>query len=888
MPQLCLYDILVVDPHSNFNPEDCKGLNQTYAYVSLGEIPKDFPLIKKIKADWILGQNKAWNKNFIIDQTQKSWQTFFINEIIAPLWNRGYRGFFFDTLDSYYITTHDPKLQQKQIDSMVSLIQQIKVRYPQAKIILNRGFKLLPQVQHQIDAVVIESLYQGWYQEKNAYKETPPQDQKYLWDEITKIRAMNIPIIIIDYLPPDQQQRAQQLAEKLSQQGFIPWITNNQLHQIYLKSQFETLHVLPRKILIVYTDENKLPIRFIAPLRIIAPILEYLGYIPKFLELNEVKKLQKNDLSSEYAGVILWLGIQDAKNVWLLDWVQKQIKANIPIVFLNGFGVPVETPALAKLGLSISTFKNAKASLEIVKKDSRYVGYEVNASVTPYDFFPLKSASSQVLLQLKNDQNQTEDAIAITNWGGYAMNPYVVAFLPDLYALWVINPFEFFPQALKLNRFPIPDTTTENGRRLMTVHIDGDGFAYPAKWIGGGFAATELLERVLKKYRIPTSVSVITGEIAPNGIHPKYSKQLMNIARSIFALPWVESASHSFSHPFHWQTSEHKVEDLQGFEPFSIQIPHYKFDLATEITGSINFINQNLVPAHKKCQLFFWSGAADPSIEALSLLSKNSLLNINGVNDTFIDRHRPSLTGIRPMGIDLAGKYQVFAPIDMDFYYMNSFAGPMYGFERVIQTLQLTDKPRRFKPIDLYYHIYSASYPASLQALTNVYHWALKQPVMNVYISDYIKKVLDFYHITIAKYHSSWIIYSKGDLRELRSERQLGYPDLIHSHNVTGFKENKEDFYIHLGPNHLSVLYYQQEKPIDPYLVEANARVIAFLRDARQLMIRFQGYMPVQFTLANIERCSVVSSAPLNKIQRPDNAVSYQSSKEYVEIHINC
>ena len=42
------------------------------------------------------------------------------------------------------------------------------------------------------------------------------------------------------------------------------------------------------------------------------------------------------------------------------------------------------------------------------------------------------------------------------------------------YARWVIDPFAFLTQALQLPPMPVPDTTTENGRRLLLAHVDGD------------------------------------------------------------------------------------------------------------------------------------------------------------------------------------------------------------------------------------------------------------------------------------------------------------------------------------------------------------------------------------------------------------------------------
>jgi hypothetical protein len=107
-------------------------------------------------------------------------------------------------------------------------------------------------------------------------------------------------------------------------------------------------------------------------------------------------------------------------------------------------------------------------------------------------------------------------------------------------------------EALRLPDMLVPDTTTENGTRLMLSHIDGDGFESQAEWGGGRISATEMREKILMKYRVPVAVSIITGVTAPNGLYPRRSAEFEREARAIFSLPWIEAASHSFSHPFYW------------------------------------------------------------------------------------------------------------------------------------------------------------------------------------------------------------------------------------------------------------------------------------------------------------------------------------------------
>lgn len=888
---LCQYDLVVIDPTSSFNPQDyCTTLSTPIAYVSVGEVASNAVYDKLIPESWVLGHNKAWNNNKIIDQTQSGWHDFFIQHLIEPLWQRGYRGFFLDTLDSYFLANLTPQQQQQQVDGMALLIQQIKTVHPDAQIIVNRGFQLLPQVQSHIDAVTIESIYAAWNQARGQYEQTTAQDHAMLLREIARIQALHLPIIGIDYLPQHRQHEAPALAAKLAKLGVIPWVTDKTLQAMYLtKEQPHRRHVL-----VLFDQENshaaRLPVQFTKPVRFLGSVLEYLGFVPHYYELRAtaLHELKKLVTKKQYAGVIIWLENPTDNNKPLLRWLISLQKKQMPLVFLHGFGVPWESHILHALGISVASTKNATHHLKITHQDTSMVSFEAPPPLNPYEFISVMSQSREIVLQLMNSKKQREDAVAITPWGGYALHPNVMQLLPNGHVFWIINPFVFFDRALQRIDAPIPDTTTENGRRLLSVHIDGDGFSNQAKWIDGNIAAVELRDKILNRYPIPTSFSVITGDLRRPGMDPERSKAFIEIARSIFALPWVESASHSYSHPLEWQTQRRGFENTIPGEVYGLSIPHYIQNYATEITDSVAFINTYLVPPQKPCRLFFWSGFSDPSQAVLAMTYADKLLNINGLSATNIDRNYHSMTNIQPMGIQLGEYIQVFAPIDMDFNYMGALAGPLYGFERVIETWQMTDAPRRMKPIDIYYHIYAASYPASLQALYKVYDWAMQQSVMPVYISDYIKKVLDYYQLNISKRGKAWLIYSHGDLRELRASLQLGYPDLMHSQNVIGFNEKNGQRYIHLGPHHLTVLQYQTDSPKIPYLVDANARVTSFSRSAKEVIFHLQGYVPVDITLAQVAHCKIVSADPYKQTINSDQSLHYHFSKESVEIHIQC
>src|SRR5690606_32777060 len=182
--------------------------------------------------------------------------------------------------------------------------------------------------------------------------------------------------------------------------------------------------------------------------------------------------------------------------------------------------------------------------------------------------------------------------------------------------------------------------------------------------------------------------------------------ELEPIARQIFALPNVEIASHSYSHPFFsWQVDNHtgkRVKPLHqtpadAADPFSMDIPGYEINLDREIFGSIDYINERLAPPGKKVEAMLWTGDTEMRPLALRKAAQAGVLSINGGN-TVITRSRDSWTNIAPYGVakdDHPDEYQVYAATMNENVYTNDWLGPFYGFKRVIETFAMTDEPIR-------------------------------------------------------------------------------------------------------------------------------------------------------------------------------------------------
>ena len=64
-----------------------------YAYVSLGEVLASRPYFANLKPEWLLGENSDWGSH-IFDLSSPGLRDFLLKQVIAPLWQQGYRGFF--------------------------------------------------------------------------------------------------------------------------------------------------------------------------------------------------------------------------------------------------------------------------------------------------------------------------------------------------------------------------------------------------------------------------------------------------------------------------------------------------------------------------------------------------------------------------------------------------------------------------------------------------------------------------------------------------------------------------------------------------------------------------------------------------------------------------
>ncbi|WP_167554534.1 bifunctional glycoside hydrolase 114/ polysaccharide deacetylase family protein [Legionella israelensis] len=860
--ELHAFEVVVVQPNDNISPQRYNtDSSELYAYVSVGEVSKQADYSSATKR-WRKGENPLWDSD-IMDLANPQWRHYLIENIINPAWEKGYRGFFLDTLDSYQRLNLTKTQARQQQAGIVDLVKTIKAKHPKARVILNRGFEVLDQIHAQVDAVAAESMFNEWDAGKKIYRPVRQKDRDWLTKTLNRIKKdYLLPIIVIDYVPPQQRQKTRHTAEKIKEAGFIPWVADAHLETLGIG----LVEVIPRKILLLYQHDPLVagkPVNFIKAFDYAAFPLQYMGFIPELQRADS--SLPEGVLTDRYAGVIAWFDKPVIKQHKIVgNWLKQQIKNGLPIVFMQNFGLPLDASLLNLLSLNARK-ETQKIDKVFIRHQDPIAHYEIMPQPLPSDFQSLTVKTGRALLSLSANGKQ-EDAIALTPWGGYVLAPFDIVVLSNAQSRWVINPFVFFHKALRLPEIPIPDVTSASGRRILTVHIDGDAFISRVPWLEKKYTGDVLYEQILKRYPVPTTVSLIQREFELLQPYPALQKHMMAVAKNIFSLPWVDIATHTYSHPLQWG----KLVEGQSNMPYlSYPSKNYQFNYEKEITGSARFINQNLAPPNKKVRAVFWSGDANLREKPLQIAYQNHLKNINGMAKIYL-KSSLSATNLGAFGVFLGPYFHIFSPIPNDYEYTSQWTPPLYRFQNVIHTFELTDKPHRYKPISIYYHFYSAVDQGALRALKRIYQWALQQQSIPLQIVDYISKVTDFNHTIIARPidspHKQWLITNNKSLNEFRRPLSDEKPDIDKSRNVAGYTTHNKDYYIHLAGEGSSWLRMSRQPSMRPYLVDANAE-IAEWHIIKENRIRFalKGYVPLRFRLANAEGCDLMQGQNLLK-----------------------
>ncbi|NBV22000.1 MAG: hypothetical protein EBS05_08780 [Proteobacteria bacterium] len=915
------FDISILSPEARVDVGALQRMgHRSYAYLSVVEVAKDAPYRAELALRHVplLGKNEIWLGD-LADVSQPAWADFVVNTLAVRAVQKGYSGFFLDTADSLELLEKQfPQRGTAFRDGMVTLIKALKAKFPQHPIILNRGFPLLARLTGTVDGVLAESLFRKFDFKEKRYVAVDAAGSQWLLNILRTINQAGLPVYVVDYVDAQETVQAEDVARRIAGVGFTPFISTVELDGRLLAPRPKSRSVpvpavIPQSVpqlppalpsLSGGTPAARAPLapggnssplqagempRFVLTLfgnreadvedlvrwpvdsgvaQVAQMPLEWLGYEVDYLNVNQQEL--PGSLDTRYAAVILdrYLDLPRNKEAAVADWLIAQKERGRKIIFFGA--LPFNDSAVLERVLKAFGCGGSGRAVKGVtglrtQTVSPALNFEAKVNLTPVGFRELRApAGSEVLFSLAAGDGLQFDPLFIAPWGGMMLEPYALFRRPDLDELWLVDPFHFFQRALGGVPMPVPDTTTRDGARIFFSHIDGDGFRHSSSVEPGLRSGEIIVERIIKQYPFPFTVSFIEAEVRGIVAGQKVgdAELLTRQAREVLALPKVEAASHAYTHPFYWNAGDRTVKEyaranLQLAPPHDH--PGAPVDLRREIAGSVDYIERELCPPGKRVKIFLWSGNCRPWPEALRLVRELGIENMNG-GETAVSRKRPSVTRVSARAVPWEGELQITSANENENIYRERWAvsgdteSPFFGGFLLAQDgFERMEQPRRLKPVNIYFHFYSGDNLASLNALTRLFDWATRQELHAITAADYARLVRDARSARVIRESDTrWTLVTGGAVRTFRLPKSALVPDLAASRGVTGWRVTGDVIYVHTDGSPRVELALSSSPSAHLRLEQSTAEIQFTRLTAREAAFTVRDVRPCQVTLGGL------------------------------------
>lgn len=230
------YHVIVFDTEKSppLRPLMNRG-KELLGYLSIGEAESfrhDFKQIKEMGA--LLEENPDWPNHYIVDIRNKQWVKYLIEVKIPEILHKKFDGLMLDTLDSpLYLWEKDKQKYAGMDEAAIDLIATIRKHYPKVKVMLNRGFHVLPEVAPFIDMSLAESIvvnYQGESKEPTFFPSEVTESYVKIIDQAKQINPA-LKIYSLEYWPVSDVEKIKAIYAQQRERGYIPYVTSIDLMQ---------------------------------------------------------------------------------------------------------------------------------------------------------------------------------------------------------------------------------------------------------------------------------------------------------------------------------------------------------------------------------------------------------------------------------------------------------------------------------------------------------------------------------------------------------------------------------------------------------------------------------------------------------------------------------
>lgn len=664
-----------------------------------------------------------------------------------------------------------------------------------------------------------------------------------------------------------------------------------------------TAVMVPRRVLALYDGAIETLLKETSVHSLAAMPLEWLGLT---LEYHDVRAgLPPIWSDPSYRGVLTWFPEPNLSDyAAYATWLERVAAAGLRVVQIGDAAPkPGTLPSAAEATLRRQVFASfgvrtlglwSAVTLgdTVLRREAATTEFECrfDAGLPTYELYARARADAASWLSVtRADQGHSQsDLIIVSPAGGFIAPGYAVKADPETgVKQWFVDPFAFFAAAFGTDDLPAADTTTLCGQRIYYSHIDGDGWRSISQVRAPGRAPATNAEVILRSViavnpDLPVTVAPIAAEMDPGFAG---DLRAISAARGLFRLDHVEAATHTYTHPFRWAFFKDYDPALEA--PFqdayrsavsgrSVVVESSDqsapgpasccgrasrsgpspprafggrpFDLSQEIRGAAKLIEAVAAGSGKRVRLLQWPGDCSPFPAALRMVTEAGLLNING-GDTRCDHEFPSVSAVAPLGFRRNGLTQIFASNSSEELYTDLWTDRYFGFRDLPETWDRTGTPRRLKPFNLYYHMYSGERRASLDALlSNIDALRSRGDYIAISASDYAASASGFFATTfMPDGPSAWRIQDRGSLQTIRfanGDRRMLHPAACIG--VLGERVIAGQLYVALdsavAEPRVALIARTNSPPVRPLLTQSSWTVSHLSLQDDRFSFKTQGY----------------------------------------------
>lgn len=225
-------DLVVFDRLHHPNLEKLKGESLLLAYISIGEVHDNVPenaILEKENA--LVASNKHWNSH-VVDIANTHWHEIVLAQVEDAA-EQGFDGVMLDTVDSplHWATVDAPEQRGFMRLGAIDLIHKIRQANPDLKIMLNRGFDILPDVKDQLDLILVESILTNPDDSTGHFAFVSPNSYDQAAEQLHRVVALapHLRILTLDYWDLDDAKGLERIYATQRANNFAPYVTSRDL-----------------------------------------------------------------------------------------------------------------------------------------------------------------------------------------------------------------------------------------------------------------------------------------------------------------------------------------------------------------------------------------------------------------------------------------------------------------------------------------------------------------------------------------------------------------------------------------------------------------------------------------------------------------------------------